>query len=35
MQEAWQWEVERYKASFQAKDRICPADMRLGTRLFP
>jgi hypothetical protein len=35
MQEAWLWDVEQYKATFQAKDRICPADMRLGKRLFP
>jgi hypothetical protein len=34
MQEAWLWEVEQYKANFDAKDRICPADMRRGKRLF-
>lgn len=35
VQEAWLWEAGQYKASFHAKNRLCPADMRLGKRLFP
>jgi hypothetical protein len=35
MQEAWLWDVDQYRARFDAKNRICPDDMRLGRRIFP
>lgn len=35
MQEAWEWDVEDYKSSFDKKDRLAPDDYRKGRRLFP
>ena len=34
LQEAWQWTAEEYKAAFDLKTRLSPADMRRGTRLY-
>src|SRR6266540_5819769 len=33
LQEAWEWDVAAYRSMFDAKTRLCPADMRLGRRL--
>lgn len=35
MQEAWEWDVEDYKSSFDKKNRLSPDDYRKGRRLFP
>jgi hypothetical protein len=35
VQEAWEWPVDDYRATFDQKSRISPADMRLGRRLHP
>jgi hypothetical protein len=35
LQEAWEWDVEAYRAAFGSRSRVAPADMRLGRRLFP
>ena len=35
MQEAWEWNVENYKSSFDTKKRLSPNDYRKGRRLFP
>jgi len=33
LQEAWEWEVGRYRAEFHERKRLAPADMRKGKRL--
>jgi len=33
LQEAWEWEVEAYRAAFDRKKRLSPSDMRRGKRL--
>lgn len=33
LQEAWQWEVNNYKAMFQKKKRLSPSDYRKGKSL--
>lgn len=33
--EAWEWNVDAYRASFDGKKRLSPRDMRSGRRLFP
>lgn len=35
MVEAWIWDVEKYRADFESKDRLAPSNMRNGKRLFP
>lgn len=35
LQEAWQWDVEKYEQTFDAKKRISPKDMRGGIQIFP
>ena len=35
MQEAWEWDVEEYKSSFDNVKRLSPDDYRKGKRLFP
>jgi hypothetical protein len=33
VQEAWEWDVEQYKAAFAEKARLSPYDMRRGRKL--
>lgn len=33
IEEAWRWDVERYRQQFEAKKRLSPLDMRHGDRL--
>ena len=33
LQEAWEWEMERYRVAFDARSRLAPADMRKGRQL--
>ena len=34
IQEAWEWDVEKYKKEFDAKKRLSPDDYRQGKKLF-
>lgn len=33
LQEAWEWDVSEYRAEFEGRTRLAPADMRKGKRL--
>lgn len=33
VEEAWLWDCDCYKGQFHDKNRLCPNDMRCGTRL--
>lgn len=33
IQEAWMWEMQRYKEAFDNKKRLSPVDLRMGLRL--
>ena len=33
IQEAWEWEVDKYRSEFHDRKRLAPADMRKGKRL--
>ncbi|MHB8108641.1 MAG: DUF6508 domain-containing protein [Syntrophorhabdaceae bacterium] len=35
IEEAWIWGVDEYKANFDEKKRLSPADMRKGQKLYP
>lgn len=35
LQEVWEWEVASYRAAFEMKTRLSPADMRRGTQRYP
>jgi hypothetical protein len=35
MQEAWQWTVKKYRAKFEFTERLSPAHMRQGSRIYP
>ena len=35
LQEAWEWPVTQYRAAFDDKPRLSPADMRKGHCLYP
>jgi hypothetical protein len=35
LQEAWMWDVAEYRAAFEEKNRLSPADMRRGRRMHP
>jgi hypothetical protein len=35
LQEAWEWDVATYQATFDGRTRLSPADMRLGRQLYP
>lgn len=34
IEEAWEWDVDRYELEFGSKKRIHPIDMRKGQKLF-
>ncbi len=33
IQEAWKWQVGAYRTNFEHKERLSPADMRLGEKI--
>lgn len=33
VQEAWEWEVDKYRLEFHDRNRLAPANMRKGKRL--
>src|SRR6266550_6085940 len=33
IQEAWEWEVDKYRSEFHDRNRLAPANMRNGKRL--
>ena len=33
IQEAWEWEVDKYRSEFHDRNRLAPADLRNGKRL--
>lgn len=33
IQEAWEWDVDKYRSEFHERKRLAPADMRQGRRL--
>ncbi len=35
MQEAWQWEVKKFRKKFDSGERLSPDNMRGGKRLYP
>jgi hypothetical protein len=35
VQEAWRWQVDRYRAEIEPLDRVSPGHMRTGEKLFP
>jgi hypothetical protein len=35
LQEAWEWDVNEYRAAFHDQAHVRPPDMRRGRRLFP
>lgn len=35
LQEAWEWDVASYRAAFETKPRLSPADMRRGIQRYP
>ena len=34
LQEAWEWDINQYRAEFEGCPRLAPADMRKGKRLW-
>ncbi|MGI8402708.1 MAG: hypothetical protein ACR2NS_14070 [Gemmatimonadaceae bacterium] len=35
LQEAWEWDVETYRAAFDSQAHVRPPDMRRGKRIYP
>jgi len=33
LQEAWEWEISKYRSEFHGRNRLAPADMRKGKNL--